>query len=148
MTKGAPRTILKSSSLVSGISNMLRFFASRKVTSSITCVRADTESASRVETLSVSFENFLCNYIPVSQSNLPTLPGVPTAEPILVFLRYLTCSSSLKCLAKSFAIPAPFSPCSVLFLRTRVTSATRKAAPVKKSRVGAPEDLVLCSNRV
>ena len=149
MTKGAPRTVLNSSSLVSGMSNKERFFASRKLTSSMTCVRADTESASGVETPLVEFENFPRDYhSPVSQSNLPTLPGVPTAEPILVFLRYLTCSSSLKCLANSFAAPAPFSPCKILFLRTRVTFATRKAAPVKKRRVGAPGDLLLCSNRV
>lgn len=149
MTKGAPRTVLNSSSLVSGMSIKERFFASRKLTSSMTCVRADTESASGAETTLVGFETFPCDYYsPVSQSNLPTLPGVPTAEPILVFLRYLTCSSSLKCLANSFAAPAPFSPCNILFLRTRVTFATRKAAPVKKSRVGAPGDLVLCSNRV
>jgi hypothetical protein len=149
MTKGAPRTVVNSSSLVSGMSNKERFFTSRKLTSSMTCVRADTDSASGVETSLVSIGNFPCNYyLPVSQSNLPTLPGVPTAEPILVFLRYLTCSSSLKCLANSFAAPAPFSPCNVLFLSTRVAFATRKAAPVKKSRVGAPGDLVLCSNRV
>src|SRR6266403_1691224 len=130
------------------MSSKQKFFGSRKLTSSIICDRADSESASEVETLLVGFENLLCNYLPVSRSNLPTLPGVPTAEPILVFLRYLTCSSSLKCLAKSFTTPAPFSPCNVLFLRTRVTFAARKAAPVRKSRVGAPGDLVLCSNRV
>src|SRR6266403_1851681 len=126
------------------MSSKQKFFGSRKLTSSIICDRADSESASEVETLLVGFENLLCNYLPVSRSNLPTLPGVPTAEPILVFLRYLTCSSSLKCLAKSFTTPAPLSPCHGLVLGTRGTIGSRKGAPGRKSRVGAPGYLGLC----
>ena len=36
-----------------------------------------------------------------SASSLDTRAGVPTAMDTLVLARYLTCSSSLKCLAKS-----------------------------------------------
>lgn len=43
---GAPSTPLKTSSLVSGMSNILRFFVSRWVTSMIMCVNADIEIAS------------------------------------------------------------------------------------------------------
>lgn len=97
------------------------------------------ESDARMEKMIIS---------PVSQSNLPILPGVPTAAPTLVRFRYLTCSSSLKCFAKSFPTSPPLSPLNFLSLRTRVTSTTRSAAPVTNKTVGAPLDLDFWESRV
>lgn len=85
---------------------------------------------------------------PVSQSNFPTLPGVPTAAPTFVLSKYPTCSLSLKCLANSLATSPPFSARNVLLLRVRVRSVVRKAAEVSTRRVGEPGDLVRWERRV
>jgi len=113
----SPITPRKTSSRVSGMSIMERFLASRWVTSMMMWVNAVR--------LKASFSR-----------SCPSLAGVPTATPTLVRSRYAICSWSLKCLAKSFATSPPFSP--LYSLNTRVTSATRNAAPATKMSVGAP----------
>lgn len=150
-TFGAPKTVLNTSSRVSGMSNTERFFASLKEISRMIWVSAEVDKASGNKSGQNNLVKPLarrCRILPVSQSSLPSLPGVPTAAAIFVLFRYATCSSSLKCLAKSFAISPPFSPCNFLSLRTLVTSATRKAAPAMKIKVGHPFDFGLCDNRV
>jgi hypothetical protein len=143
---GAPRIVLKTSSLVSGISNRDRFFASWKVTSRMTCDSALTERASTP--MSKMLWVKADSHSPVSVNSLPIRPGVPTAADNLVRRRYVTCSSSLKCRAKSLATSPPLSPRSVLVFRILVMSVTRSAAGLTTRRVGAPLFLGFWPRRV
>ena len=76
------RILLKTSSLVSGMSNTERLFASLYERSIMMCVRAETpiESDLIVRLRSVSEG---CTKDSPSSNNFPSLPGVPTATPIL-----------------------------------------------------------------
>lgn len=76
------RILPNTSSLVSGMSNTERLFASLYERSIIMCVRADTAMESNSMRLIVVTEE--CAACSPSSNNFPSLPGVPTAAPILV----------------------------------------------------------------
>ena len=76
------RILPNTSSLVSGMSSTERLFASLYERSIMMCVRADTAIESNSMRLIAATEGCVAN--PPSSSNFPSLPGVPTAAPILV----------------------------------------------------------------
>jgi hypothetical protein len=76
------RIFPNTSSLVSGMSRTERLFASLYERSIIMCVRADTVIESDLTCSIVAAEG--CPIDSPSSSNFPSLPGVPTAAPILV----------------------------------------------------------------
>lgn len=111
-------------------------------------VRAEVDKASAEGQMLQQKAKALCKNSPVSHSNFPILPGVPTAAPTFVRFKYCTCSSSLKCRANSFATSPPFSPRILLLLSARVMSVTRRAPPARKMSVGAPLSLDFCVSRI